>query len=86
MNVYAVSLFENGTQEFLASHHLDVPVLLPSAATREAYGMSGTPQTIVLAPDGSVVRNWKGAYFNKTGSEVEGFFRIRLPGLSSTKS
>lgn len=86
MDVYAVSLVEKGAQEYLASHHLDVPLLVPSDATREAYGMSGTPQTIVLSSDGAVIRNWKGAYFNKTGADVEGFFRIRLPGLAATKS
>ena len=81
MNVYAVSLVEKGTQEFLAAHNLNVPVLVPSEATRKAYGMGGTPQTLVLSSDGAVIRNWKGAYMNKLASDIEDYFSIRLPGL-----
>jgi peroxiredoxin len=81
MTVYAVSLVEKGTQEFLSRHHLNVPALVPSETTRQAYGMGGTPQTIVLSSDGAVVRNWKGAYTSTMASDVEHYFSIRLPGL-----
>jgi peroxiredoxin len=86
MKVYAVTLVEQGTKEFLAEHQLAVPIIVPSESTKKAYGMGGTPQTIVLGSDGTVARNWKGAFSNKTASDIEDFFRIRLPGLTEIKS
>jgi peroxiredoxin len=54
----------------------------PSEATRAAYKMGGTPQTMVISPEGKLVRNWIGAYSRSVQSDVESFFEMQLPGLA----
>lgn len=48
---------------------------LKSAAVR------GTPSTIVISPQGRVVKNWVGAYMQSRQQEVESYFGVHLPGL-----
>ncbi len=60
---------------------LPVVVTRLSAATMSAYHFGGTPQTVVISPDGRVVKNWSGAWTQKTQAEVEAFFHVTLPGL-----
>lgn len=57
----------------------------PSPATREAFGFEVVPQTIVISPDGRVMRNWPGVYVGPVKTEVESFFGVRLPGLLSER-
>jgi peroxiredoxin len=51
-----------------------------SPATLRSYKLGGTPQTLVISPDGKVLRNWSGAYTGALGKEVESFFGVKLPG------
>lgn len=55
----------------------------PSEATRRAYGLGATPQTIVIAPSGRVLRVWRGAYFSTVGKEIEAYFNVRLPAMQA---
>jgi hypothetical protein len=50
--------------------------------TREAYGLGPTPHTIVVSPEGRVVKSWRGAYARQTATDIERFFSVDLPGLS----
>ncbi len=50
--------------------------------TLAAYGFRGTPQTVVVGPDGRVLTSWTGAYQGDQAKSVAKFFRVRLPGLS----
>jgi hypothetical protein len=45
-------------------------------------GFRSTPQTIVIAPDGRVLKNWRGVYAQRSQPDVEAFFGVRLPGLT----
>lgn len=45
--------------------------------------LGATPQTIVIAPDGKVAKNWIGAYTAGQQKEIESYFEIKLPGLVS---
>ena len=54
---------------------------LPEAAKR-SLGLGSTPQTIVVSPSGRVMANWVGAYGPDLKPKIEGFFRVRLPGLT----
>ena len=47
-----------------------------------AYRLGGTPATILLSPDGRVLRSWTGAFQGRAASDIEARFRIALPGLS----
>jgi peroxiredoxin len=85
MAIYGVSLAPENSRQFLTSHGIDVPVVIPDETTRRDYGFSGTPQTLVLSAEGTVLRNWRGAYVEKTAGDVSAFFDISLPGLSPVK-
>jgi hypothetical protein len=39
-----------------------------------------TPQTLLVSPEGKLVRRWQGAYTDSQG-EVEKALGVRLPGL-----
>ena len=79
-----VSLSKEGLKEYVASHGLEFPVYsgLPSE-TQKTYKMGGTPQTIVISPQGRVVKNWMGAYVGTQKSDVENFFHISLPPVQT---
>jgi hypothetical protein len=51
----------------------------PSKETWIGYGLGTTPQTIVVATDGRVVRNWEGAFAGLIAKDVSAFFGVRLP-------
>jgi hypothetical protein len=55
-----------------------------SAATQRALRLGGTPHTIVVSPDGTVLRSWKGAYRGLVERDVQDYFRISLPGVAAT--
>lgn len=46
------------------------------------YKLGATPQTIVVSPEGKVIKNWMGAYSGDKAREVEEYFNVRLPGLT----
>ncbi|PYS79570.1 MAG: hypothetical protein DMF70_12770 [Acidobacteria bacterium] len=79
-----LSLSEEQLKEYVEQHRLNFPVytgLKPD--TIQSLGLGGTPQTIVISPAGSVLKNWAGAYREQTQREVEDYFQVRLPGLIS---
>jgi hypothetical protein len=44
--------------------------------------LGATPQMIVIAPGGTVVRSWTGALGGIVGKEVEAFLGVSLPGVA----
>lgn len=79
-----LSLAEDGLKEYVEEHHLKFPVyarLKPE--TIQSPGLGGTPQTIVVSPEGKILKVWMGAYGENVGSEVEAYFGVQLPGLVS---
>lgn len=77
-----LSLSKDGLGEYLTTHHLSIPIYVDlSKDTAAAYKLGGTPQTLVISPQGTVVKNWKGAYTGGQEAEVESFFQVKLPGL-----
>lgn len=78
--VIGVSLHDEGLSEFIDQHRLAFPVYKTTTNSNlEAYGLGITPETIVIAPDGSVVKSWNGAYLDGKRAEIEKFFRVSLP-------
>lgn len=53
----------------------------PSPAAYEPYRLGSTPMTLVISPEGRVLKTWVGAYTGEIGKEVESQFAVRLPGL-----
>jgi hypothetical protein len=77
-----LSLSEEGLTDYVAKNELTLPVYSGlSAEAKQAYKLSGTPQTIVVSPEGRVLQDWVGAYVGSQKSQVEAFFHTSLPGL-----
>jgi peroxiredoxin len=79
-----LSLSEDGLAEYVARNELNLPVYSGlSIDTKAAYKLSGTPQTIVVSPEGRVLQNWMGAYVGDQKSQIEAFFHVDLHGIRS---
>jgi len=79
-----LSLAEPGLKEYMEGHHLSFPMYTRlTSETIESLGLGSTPQTIVVSAEGRVIKNWTGAYGKQMQPEVEAYFGIRLPGLTS---
>lgn len=80
----AVSLTDAGLKEYLDANKFEFPVY-KNVSPEEArqLGLGSTPQTIVVSPDGKVLKNWVGAYGEALQPEVENYFGVSLPGLTS---
>jgi len=48
----------------------------------ELYHINATPQTLVVASNGQVLKNWSGAYNGRIREEVDAFFGTQVPGLT----
>lgn len=83
----ALSLSEIGLQEYVRNNKLTIPVFAGlSSEMISAYKLSGTPQTLVISPEGRVVKNWQGAWISKQKSDIEAFFHVTLPGVQITSA
>lgn len=61
---------------------LGFPVLFElSEASLQAYRLGGTPQTLLISTDGTLMKSWTGAYTGRLQAEIEEYFSVRLPGL-----
>jgi len=77
-----LSLSDEGLAQHVAKNDLNLPVYSGlSTEAKQAYKLSGTPQTIVVSPESRVLQNWMGAYVGSQKSEIEAFFHVSLPGL-----
>jgi peroxiredoxin len=77
-----IALSREGLEKYVADHQLTFPIYtdIPKEAG-EAYKMGGTPQTVVISPQGKVLQNWPGAYVGDQKSQVEKYFDITMPGI-----
>lgn len=77
-----LSLSGDKLGEYASDQKLDFPVYtdLPESV-RSAYKLTGTPETIIISPEGRVVKRWTGAYTGPLQDEVERFFNLTLPGI-----
>ena len=78
----AIASDTNELREYVERKHLAWRIFtnLPQNI-RRAYGIAGTPQTIVVGAGGKVLHVWPGAYRGNTADEIERTFGIKLPGL-----
>jgi AhpC/TSA family len=79
-----VSLTEVGLKEYLDANRLGFPVYKNiSRENALQLGLGSTPQTIIISPEGKVLKNWVGAYGEALQQEIEKYFDVGLPGLTS---
>ncbi len=69
-------------EDYVKETQLAFPVYVnPSKDMFEAYGLGPTPLTLVVSPEGRVVKSWVGAYAGAMRKEVESYFGVQLPGM-----
>lgn len=79
-----ISLAEPGLKEYVDEHHLKFPVYTGlTEGTIQSLGLGGTPETIVVSPEGKILKVWAGAYVERLRPDVEAYFGVQLPGLTS---
>ncbi|MEP7340710.1 MAG: TlpA disulfide reductase family protein [Acidobacteriota bacterium] len=80
-----ISLSSAGLNDYMNSHQLDFPIYKqPSQEAIKQLGLGSTPQTIVISPQGKVLKNWVGAY-GSSKPEVEAYFGLKLPGVAESQ-
>lgn len=52
----------------------------PSASVLNRFKLWATPQTLVIAEEGTILKRWQGAFSGDSKKEIEGFFSVHLPG------
>jgi peroxiredoxin len=78
-----ISLAESGLKEYVEGYQLKFPVYTGlKEETIWSLGLGATPQTIVVSPEGKILKVWPGAYVEDLRPEVEAYFGIQLPGLT----
>ena len=77
-----LSLSSDKLIDYVKENKLEFPIYtdLPILTMRE-YKLSGTPETIVVSPQGQVTRIWSGAFAEDLQREVEDYFSVKLPGI-----
>lgn len=82
-----LSLNKAELNAYVEKTKLNFPVYtdIPSAIEL-AYKFGGTPQTLVISPEGKVVKNWVGIYTGDVASEVESYFKVNLPEIAQKES
>lgn len=82
-----LSLVNHDLREYVQSHHFSFPVYQSlDAESIQTLGLGSTPQTLVISPEGRVLKNWTGAFSKSVQAEVEEYFDVHLPGLAAPKS
>lgn len=84
--IIGLSLSSDNLRDYVISANLTFPVYEISAEGARAYKLGGTPQSLVISPDGKVLKNWGGAYTGTVQKEIEEYFGVRLPGLTDEKA
>lgn len=80
-----LSLAEAGLKEYFGERSPKFPVYAGlTKETVQTLGLGGTPETIIVSPEGKILKVWSGAYIANLQPEVEAFFGMDLPGLSES--
>jgi len=79
-----LSLESNDLKRYLEEKNVSFPVYTePAITTYSSYKLgNGTPQTIVVSGQGTVLKNWHGAYSGSVKSEIEQYFGVHLPEIA----
>jgi peroxiredoxin len=75
-----VSLTEKGVLPYVEGHAISFPVYAGlSEETIRSYRLGSTPQTLVISPEGRVVKSWLGTFQGEWRHDVETYFGVSLP-------
>ncbi|HKH98458.1 MAG TPA: TlpA disulfide reductase family protein [Candidatus Sulfotelmatobacter sp.] len=77
--VVGLSTTRQDLDDYLSRERLILPVFASlDSVLIAAYHVNSTPTTIVISPDGKVLRVWTGAYQDGLRHEVEAFLGVHL--------
>ena len=80
---FGLALNATNLQEHIRTTQVSFPIykeLSPETISKLELGPA--PQTIVVSPNGKIMKNWVGVYGGDIQREVEAFFRVKLPGVN----
>ncbi|MFL6260741.1 MAG: TlpA family protein disulfide reductase [Thermoanaerobaculia bacterium] len=79
--VVAISISRPKTAEYVRDHGLSKAAVIVEPEPRDllAYKLQLTPQTILVNADGTVRKNWMGAFSAEDRQEIESTLGVRLP-------
>lgn len=66
-------------KQFVEDKGLTFPILLDQGEAQRLYGVSGTPTSILIRPDGKVQRRFLGAGYNWNSAAAAGLIEKHLP-------
>jgi peroxiredoxin len=67
-------------------HDVNFPVYVAtSQASLSLYKLERTPHTLVISPDGYIVKSWQGAYIGETTQQLRDFFGVEIPAAEHSR-
>lgn len=81
-----VSLIKLNPKIFIDSNAPKFPVYMNGSGNARKLGLGLVPQTIVISPEGRILKKWVGAYSGSVKTEIEEFFNVSLPGSDESGS
>jgi hypothetical protein len=79
-----LSLTDAGLNDYIAQHAINFEAYVIPDSVRSQLKLGGTPQTLLVGQNGTLQKNWRGAYQGRLKSDIESALDIRMPGLSLT--
>jgi hypothetical protein len=76
-----ISLTSVGLSKYVEQHGLAFPVYADPVVPDGAFMYSGTPEMIVISPEGTVKRVWRGAFTDEVKRDIESYLGVHLPGM-----
>jgi hypothetical protein len=80
-NFVGISLSAEGLREFMAQDGFPYPVCAVSADTAKTYKLGGTPTTLLISPDRTVIKVIGGAYTGDTLKEIQAATGAAVTGI-----
>jgi len=78
-----LSLADGNLDKYVNKHEFNFPVYKKLQMENiNTLKLGSTPQTIVISPEGKVLKSWTGAYGARLKGEIETFFGAQLPGTT----
>lgn len=82
LRIIGLSLASPQLKSYASSSGLDFPIYsIESLEPLKAVGAGGTPDTLLVAPGGKVIKHWTGAFSGTLILEIDKYFGVKLPGL-----
>ena len=79
--VVGIALSRQDLDLYVKDENLRLPIYSDIRTDiRNVYQLGATPETIVVSPEGKILKLWSGAYEEWIKTDIETFLQIRLPG------